>query len=198
MGEQQARLVAALLAPEVFHLAVSSDLRRALATGEAIVAANASLQSIEQWEVARERCFGEFEGKPAENLINAVKSKSREQLLGWGPVGGETGMEFRGRVGRFLEQLGVKVEVMEQQEPVVLLTTHGGFIKELNHVLAEGGCAMPGKPGEHGRICPNTGVSRYRLELGQAGSLVSAQCSQLHHQDHLLGEERPEPVNYGL
>ena len=59
------------LAKTRIDLAVSSDLQRALRTGEAIVDANPSVTSLETWQEARERCFGEFEGQPAEMLISA-------------------------------------------------------------------------------------------------------------------------------
>ena len=63
--------VAKELANTRIDLVVSSDLQRALRTGEAIVEANPGLTSLETWQEARERCFGEFEGQSAEMLISA-------------------------------------------------------------------------------------------------------------------------------
>ena len=119
-------------------------------------------------------------------------------MLDWGPEGGETGRQFRERVRRCLEELCARVEGVEEEEPTVLLTTHGGFIKELNSVLvAEHGCRMPGKAGQHERICPNTGVSRYTVEV-EGGRVAAVACSLLHHREHLGAREGEEPVLYGV
>jgi hypothetical protein len=40
--------------------------------------------------------------------------------------------------------------------------------------------------GEYGRICPNTGVSRYELSVDTEGKLTAAACSQLHFKEVLL------------
>ena len=100
LGLQQAECVAAYLADTKFSQAISSDLARALATGQAIARANTSLAEaeIEQWEVLRERCFGELEGGEAGAMQEAVKGLNRDQILAWGPKGGETGLQFRQRV----------------------------------------------------------------------------------------------------
>ena len=67
LGLQQAECVAAYLADTKFSQAISSDLSRALLTGQTIARANTSLgeAEVEQWEVMRERCFGELEGGAA-------------------------------------------------------------------------------------------------------------------------------------
>jgi broad specificity phosphatase PhoE len=149
--------------------------------------------------VARERCFGSLEGRPAEALGAAVaEARARGGLVDWGPPGGETGGQFRDRVRAFLQQLCGRAAGLVLGD-VVLVTTHGGLIKELNSVLAEEhGCVMPGKPGTAGRICPNTGVSRYRLALDPSGGLASVQCSLLHDSSHLGDLQGPEPVLYGV
>jgi len=201
VGEEQVRQVAKELANTRVDLAVSSDLQRALRTGEAIVAANSSVSSLETWQEARERCFGEFEGQPAEMLISAsAKAKERGKVKEWGPEGGETGEQFRGRVKSFLSRLCKTVLAKEwEANPVVLVTSHGGFIKEFNCMIVEEfNCDMPGKKGEHGRICPNTGISRYTLDLDHVGSLSSIKCTLLHSKDHLGSLEGPEPVLYGV
>ena len=81
----------------------------------------------------------------------------------------------------------------------VLVTSHGGFIKELNMVLVQDhGCEMPCEHGEYGRISPNTGVTRFSLSLDTQGAVTSARCSLLYHKDHLAGLECHEPLNYGV
>jgi len=200
VGVEQSKLVGSHLADMKFHLAISSDLQRALKTGEAIVEANESISSIESWEVARERNFGKFQGQSAEQLMGAVKGKSREKILEWGPPGGETGQEFRGRIKQFFSQLCQKVLSLEGGErPVVLVTTHGGFIKEFNMMLVDDhDVTMPGKPGAYGKICPNTGVSRYLISLNGKGEMEKVSCTQLHFKGHLGSKEDSEMVLYGV
>ena len=67
LGLQQAECVATYLADTKFSQAISSDLSRALLTGQTIARANTSLgeAEVEQWEVMRERCFGDLEGGAA-------------------------------------------------------------------------------------------------------------------------------------
>ena len=100
LGQRQAECVAAYLADTKFSQAISSNLSRALATGQFIARANSSLAEaeIEEWEVLRERCFGELEGGEARALQEAVKGLNRDEILAWGPKGGETGLQFRQRV----------------------------------------------------------------------------------------------------
>ena len=107
LGLRQAECVAAYLADTKFSQAISSDLARALATGQAIVGANTSLAEaeIEQWEVLRERCFGELEGREAGAMQEVVKGLNRDQILAWGPKGGETGLQFRQRVRKLSSPL---------------------------------------------------------------------------------------------
>ena len=115
-GLEQARLVAKHLAPTSFSLAISSDLSRALKTGEAIRDGNNSFDEIEVWEVARERCFGEMQGQAAEVMLNAIKGKDKDQLFVWGPEGGETGEKFRERVRQFVKDLGRRVTKLEGED----------------------------------------------------------------------------------
>ena len=87
-------------------------------------------------------------------LISAsAKAKERGKLKEWGPEGGETGDQFRARVETFLSKLCKAVIANEEKvKPVVLVTSHGGFIKEFNCMIVEEfSCEMPGPKGEHGR-----------------------------------------------
>ena len=70
----------------------------------------------------------------------------------------------------------------------VLVTSHGGFIKELNMVMVgDHGCEMPCDNEEYSLISPNTGVTRFSLSLDTEGSITSAKCTLLYHKDHLDG-----------
>ena len=103
----------------------------------------------------------------------------------------------------FLAQLGRKISTLRSEEEGetsrVLVTSHGGLIKELNLVLVkEFACEMPCAQGEYGRICPNTGVTKFILAVDGEGKIRRANCSLLYYKDHLKGLEFHEPVHYGV
>ena len=187
-----------------FTHAISSDLCRALKTGQTILDKNPSLDThnIETWSVLRERSFGEFEGQPASKMMDYLKELDKGEVVTWGPPGGESGVVFRERVRQFLGDLGEKVckiETSDESGLRFLVTSHGGFIKELNMVLVkEHKCGMPCKNGEYGRISPNTGVSKYEISFDDAGAVVSVNCSLLYCRDHLQDMEYKEPLHYGV
>ena len=189
LGVRQAACVGEYLAETSFSLAVSSDLIRALKTGQVIAEANPSISpdNIEKWTGLRERCFGEFEGQDWNKLTDTMKSLDKNQLLEWGPAGGETGQQFKDRARTFLKVLCQRSMQIEASSPVrVLVTSHGGFIKELNMVLVQDhGCEMPCDSEEYSTISPNTGVTRFSLSLDAEGAITSAKCSLLYYKDHL-------------
>jgi len=200
IGLQQAQLVAKHLSSTIFTLAISSDLIRALKTGQSIRENNKSFDDIEVWKVARERCFGEMEGKGVDVMMNAVRGKNKDQIFAWGPSGGETGSGFRDRVKLFVKDLNKRVlKLKERKDVKILVTSHGGFIKEFNMLLVnEYKCKMPCSNGEWGRICPNTGVSRYNITIGDDGKVLDVICTQLHFKGHLNDAAYSEPVLYGV
>ena len=51
-----------------FDMGIVSDLKRARATAKAILDQSTSLQTLVEWNSVRERNFGEFEGRPQEEL----------------------------------------------------------------------------------------------------------------------------------
>ena len=117
LGLRQAECVAAYLADTKFSQAISSDLTRALTTGQTIVRANTTLAKaeIEQWEVLRERCFGELEGGEPRAMQEVVKGLDRDQILAWGPKGGETGLQFRQRVRKLSTPIISSSNLFESQ-----------------------------------------------------------------------------------
>ena len=189
LGLTQAACVGEYLAETTFSLAVSSDLIRALKTGQVIAEANPSINpdAIQTWTGLRERCFGEFEGQDWSKLTEAMKVLDKNQLLEWGPPGGETGQQFKDRARTFLKDLCKKSMKIQDSSPVrVLMTSHGGFIKELNMVMVEDhGCEMPCDNEEYSLISPNTGVTRFSLSLDAEGAITSAKCTLLYYKDHL-------------
>ena len=189
LGLTQAACVGEYLAETTFSLAVSSDLIRALKTGQVIAEANPSINpdAIQTWTGLRERCFGEFEGQDWSKLTEAMKVLDKNQLLEWGPPGGETGQQFKDRARTFLKDLCKKSMKIQDSSPVrVLMTSHGGFIKQLNMVMVEDhGCEMPCDNEEYSLISPNTGVTRLSLSLDAEGAITSAKCTLLYYKDHL-------------
>ena len=104
-------------------------------------------------------------------------------------------------IRQFFKDLGQTIVKAEGPKPGrVLVTSHGGYIKELNMVLVkELGCSMPCQQGEYGRISPNTGVTRVSLTLEpELGAVTAARCSLLYYKDHLDGLEYHEPLHYGV
>ena len=63
LGQKQAGLVANRLSNTKFHLGIASDLSRAWNTAQAIVAANPSLEEVEECRLVRERNGGVFDGE---------------------------------------------------------------------------------------------------------------------------------------
>ena len=102
----------------------------------------------------------------------------------------------------FLAQLGKKILRLPRDEKGttrILVTSHGGFIKELNMVLVkEFACEMPCSRGEYGKICPNTGVTKFTIAVDGEGQITRALCSLLYYKDHLQGLEFHEPVHFGV
>ena len=101
---------------------------------------------------------------------------------------------------QFFKDLGQTIVKAEGPKPGrVLVTSHGGYIKELNMVLVkEYSCEMPCRQGEYGRISPNTGVTKYSLVVDEEGRIARVGCSLLYYKEHLKDLEYHEPVNYGV
>jgi len=201
LGQLQAKKVGEYLSKETFHLSLSSDLKRAKSTGDAICAINSSIDQLECLPVLRERSFGDFEGKPVDAIMEALKDKKKDERIDWGPPNGETGPMFRARIEQFLEVVGLRNKSLQQTAnlPLVLVTTHGGFIKDFNQILVNKyNCKMPCQNGEYGRISPNTGVSRYKLKFNDDGKIEFAECIQLYYSGHLEGLSTVDAILYGI
>ena len=99
-----------------------------------------------------------------------------------------------------MAQLGKKILTLPSADNSrLLVTSHGGFIKELNLVLVkELACRMPCEQGEYGRISPNTGVSKYNITVDGDGKITRVECSLLYYKDPLKDLEFHEPVHYGV
>ncbi|KAL8586651.1 hypothetical protein ACOMHN_040159 [Nucella lapillus] len=79
----------------------------------------------------------------------------------------------------------------------VLVVTHGGFIKELmSHFIEDLHCKVPGGKGHVLRVCPNTGVSRFMVTLGEGGSPPTVTCLLIHDKEHLKTFQEPLRPDY--
>ena len=179
LGEKQAGLVAERLSKTKFHFGIASDLSRAWNTAQAIVAANPSLDNVEECRLVRERNGGLFDGEHA--LCNAQFTveeaiKDRE-LLTWRIPGGESVVDLRNRVRAFLEVVQEKALAIEVESPTILVATHYVWMHEFYHVLAEMSVALGGESRAKKPRTPNTGVDQYILttKCGEDGQPVLEQ-----------------------
>jgi probable phosphoglycerate mutase len=101
LGEQQARRAAGQLAGCGAKAVYSSDLRRALQT--ALPIAEALGVAVVPDPDLRERGLGRFEGQASEDVWAAADAAWSDP--GWRPPGGESILDVRDRVQRFLERL---------------------------------------------------------------------------------------------
>ena len=87
-------------------------------------------------------------------------------------------------------------DVVPSMAGEVLVVSHGGLIKEMmKHFIEDLSCKVPGGKGHAMRVCPNTGVSRFTVTLGEADLRPTVTCLLIHDKDHLrsLQESFPEP-----
>lgn len=85
-------------------------------------------------------------------MLEAIKDKDKTELFHWGPANGETGLMFRERTEQFVRVLGERLLTLEEENPCVLATSHGGFIRDFNLLLvSKYNCKMPCTNGEYGR-----------------------------------------------
>ena len=123
-GIWQAGRLAERLASEAIDAIVSSDLARAWMTGAPLAAAR-GLQMVSEPRL-RERVFGIFEGKTLDEI--AVQHPEefaawRARDVDWGMPGGESGIDFIGRVLEAMQQIA-----LSYVGRTVAVVTHGGVL----------------------------------------------------------------------
>ena len=187
VGRQQADLVAKRLSTQKFDFAVSSDLKRAKDTANAIASLNDTIDTVVEWKSVRERCLGIFEGNPylyrAQLMVEgAIEDKD---LLTWRIPNGESIVDLKLRIEEFLCQLMKKAQTLPSSEPTILVVSHALFLRELHHVLSSF-CSSGPMFGMTDVYYPNTGVSQYRIGFGLAEEdIVQAECQVYACGDHL-------------
>lgn len=127
LGERQATLLAERLADECFDAIVSSDLRRAQATAEAIARQHDTPLALDA--DLREIGMGAWEGR----TLAEVAATDAALLAAWQqdglevvPLGGEALPAFRNRLVRALDRWQARVP-----DGRVLMVTHGAAIEVL-------------------------------------------------------------------
>ena len=129
-GLMQAKLVANRLQDIKFDLAISSDLKRAMQTAEAIKEKNDSINELIYWRIVRERCIGNFEGvvehyRALRTVENAVEDRD---YLTWRPPNGESVVDLRRRVNCFLDEIKKEAMKLPVESTCILISSHGLFM----------------------------------------------------------------------
>lgn len=124
LGERQAEALAQALAGEHFDGIVTSDLRRARATAEAIARFHDLPLRVDA--DLREIAMGEWEGQTFADVMEHSPDLVRrwqEDAITVAPPGGETIAEFRDRLARALDRWHAAYP-----QGTVLWVTHGGVV----------------------------------------------------------------------
>ncbi|XP_061176540.1 fructose-2,6-bisphosphatase TIGAR-like [Saccostrea echinata] len=110
IGHEQAHRVAERLQNEQYSHIFSSDLSRAQETAEAIIKSNAASNcQLSLDKRLRERRFGEYEGRPSEELMEAANRISPHSWTDFNPPGGETLQQVHDRAISFFNDLCKKL-----------------------------------------------------------------------------------------
>jgi broad specificity phosphatase PhoE len=193
-GEMQVKLVADRLRDIKFDLAISSDLKRAVQTAEAITKRNNSIEKLKYWSVARERCMGDFEGNSdVSHALWTIECSGiiHQDSMTWRPPNGESIAEFWNRLKRFLQDLQVEASQLPVTCPRILVVCHAAFMNELYRMISTSayGKTLPTK-----RVrFHNTGIAQYSFISRHDGenvfSLEKAECTILSCANHLKNHD---------
>jgi probable phosphoglycerate mutase len=138
LGRVQARDVAMVLSALTFDRLVASDLRRAHETALIIASTLGLVPELEA--LLRERCFGEFEGRPGSVLTREMTGHATGVVFDGDarPPGGESLRDVVGRAGNFVTRAN-------RQWPGerLLVVSHGGMLNALR--LFHSGAPLEGQ-----------------------------------------------------
>jgi broad specificity phosphatase PhoE len=126
-GLEQAGKVAERLKGEHFDVIISSDLKRAKQTAEAINKFH-SMEIIFSKQV-RERHCGVYENGPSSKYLDD-RDKSGVSPTEFRPEGGESHADLRERVKKFFNSI-----FPQYKGKTVLIVSHGGFLNQLVGLL---------------------------------------------------------------
>lgn len=125
-GRLQSKKLAKRLAKESFDAIYSSDLARAKETAKEIEKYHKKTKIIYTKEL-RELNHGIFEGKSAEKVGQFFKSKKYSPY--WKPKGGESHIELKSRIKKFLKKI-----YKEHKDKHVLIIAHGGVNRAIWYI----------------------------------------------------------------
>ena len=148
LGKIQARTAGKHINDIKFMLAYSSDLARAKETCELLLSENENFCESRRTKPVirldkrlRERTFGNMEGKPSIELINAAR-KAHKSVVQFTADGGETLQDVKVRAKDFFVSLCDEINNFVTSNNVhndlnILLVSHGGFIRTLFSIWLE-------------------------------------------------------------
>ena len=158
---------------------------------------------IEKCPELRERHFGVAEKTMIlQHYRNAKKAgfKTRFEMTGFVPEGGESDDDVRRRVASFIQNLIEKRSKIEKLTWNVLITSHGITMREIFTCLVQDhGCSGISDDIIANKYTlaksPNTAVTKFSLTVDQkSGSIVKGECTLLKCKQHL--ESSYEIVNH--
>ncbi len=123
LGEKQIELLGQHFRSFQIDHVVSSDLRRAFLTAEAIAKYHDLI--VEQNLLVREWDCGVWDGRTAEVFLNML-AKFNKPISEFHPEGGETLAEVRKRADEFIAQI-----LTDHREETVVVCSHGDFMRML-------------------------------------------------------------------
>ena len=200
-GLMQAELLADRLKDTKFDLAITSDLKRAMQTAEAIMKKNESINELIPWKIVRERCIGDFEGfvEPFMGLITVENAVEDRDYLTWRPPNGEAVVDLRKRVNGFLEEIQKEAMKIPGESPLIMLSSNGLFIEELFRVISEAdyGQTLPKKLFHY----QNTGMAQYyfttRINANAEQVLEKVECPIISCANHLENHDEDYVFCFG-
>ena len=123
VGQEQAALLGALLAPIALDKIISSDLKRSMQTAQAI--ANYHQLPVEGTPLLREWNCGEWDGWPASRFLQLMEEQ-KLKVSELAPPGGERLHEVRARACQALAYV-----MAEGMGKTTMLCSHGDFLRTL-------------------------------------------------------------------
>ena len=230
-GREEAEKLGARLKNQRFTHIYSSNLERAVDTarlvlGHNVATADEAKDSIVFDARLRERSFGDYEGKPKEELAArhaaAAQEKDYPGKRHFVPENGESTAEVYARAREFLIEICLaignekkKADTVEDDDVSVLISTHGGVAIELFAFLVkELHCPPPsGKSASRMIAIPgNTALSTFRVTLNledvvrreltevvsrPAYLFADCACLTIHDRSHCENEAQNEVEKTG-
>jgi len=194
-GVNQAKLLGKNLNGATWKEVWSSDLKRAWQTANYAINQDVDLEDdlllsqplpiIHIDPRMRERYFGTAQGKSWTD-IKLLADAAGVELINFVPPEAETVEDIRSRCISFFDELCARQFLSKETNSSVLLVSHGGWLRELMmHLSSSAQICNPTHMAQFGRICPNTGVSRFQVCLADSGVMSTIKCLSIHEDSHL-------------